>query len=171
MRGGGEIGPDGMWQADPVEAKPRKLLGACIEYVGTRNADGYGVLPTPVHGSRLAHRAALADALGRPVDGLALHRCDNPPCINPAHLYEGTQQDNVADAVARGRARGGRHDQTDCVHGHELTPDNVHLKPNPKCRSGYERACRACRTARSRAQAAARKAARAARQSTTNKEK
>jgi len=91
----------------------------CIEFEGTRSRQGYGVLPKPVHGSRLAHRAVLAAKLGRPVEGVSRHTCDNPPCVNPDHLIEGTQADNVADAVRRGRvARGQRKDT--CVHGHDI---------------------------------------------------
>lgn len=91
----------------------------CIEHRGTRNADGYGVLTAAVNGSRLAHRAALAAKLGRPVNGVARHTCDNPSCINPAHLIEGTQADNMRDAVERGRVdTGPRTDQ--CVRGHDV---------------------------------------------------
>lgn len=91
----------------------------CIEYDGARNKGGYGVLPKAVNGSRLAHRAALAEALGRPVEGVARHTCDNPPCVNPAHLREGTQRQNVDDAIERGRiARGPR--KADCRRGHDV---------------------------------------------------
>jgi hypothetical protein len=130
----------------------------CILYEGTKNANGYGVLPWSVHGSRLAHRAALATRLGRKVVGMVLHSCDNPPCINPAHLREGSQAENIADAVARGRTRGGRYDQTHCKHGHELTAENVRVKTR---HDGYsERLCLECRRINSQKQAARRKALR-----------
>lgn len=126
-------------------------MSACVEYRGARNADGYGVLPVPVDGSRLAHRAALAEKLGRPVQGVARHSCDNPPCINQDHLLEGTQADNIADAVARGRNHGGRWNQSHCKRGHEMTPENTRMKPNRQCKSGYERRCIACERVRSTA--------------------
>lgn len=136
----------------------------CVPFGGARNRGGYGVLPKAVNGSRLAHRAALADALGRPLVAFALHRCDNPPCINPAHLYEGTHRDNTEDKVSRGRQRGGRYNQTHCKHGHELTPDNVlPLERQSTRRKFTERRCKACRQAAHRRQAAKRKAQRHAR--------
>ena len=134
----------------------------CVLFEGTRNRNGYGVLPKPVNGSRLAARAILAEKLGRPVQGVTRHTCDNPPCINPDHLIEGTQADNVADKVERGRQRGGRYAQEVCKEGHPLTPDNVRRKPNRTCRSGYERVCRTCDRRRHSEAAARRKAARAA---------
>lgn len=59
-----------------------------------------------------ATRVSLELALGRPLaPGLyACHTCDNPPCVNPVHLYEGTATRNMRDAVERRRiAFGERH--------------------------------------------------------------
>jgi hypothetical protein len=138
--------------------------GPCVLYEGTTNGGGYGILPQPVHGSRLAHRAALAEKLGRPVEGHALHHCDTPACVAPRHLYEGSPQDNADDAVARGRARGGRWDQEECKWGHALTPDNVQYATRKGTRPDRPtttmRRCLECRRRQHREQAARRKAAR-----------
>lgn len=137
------------------------MVGACVEYQGAKNASGYGVIPKPVNGSRLAHRAALAEALGRPVQGVVRHSCDNPPCINPMHLTEGTQAENVQDAVDRGRVRGGRWNQTHCMHGHELTPENVQTYERLSTHSVVvARRCLKCRRAANKRQSEARKRSR-----------
>lgn len=78
----------------------------CWEFTGCKTAGGYGRIRVKgVHW--MAHRYALSEALGRPIaEGmLVLHSCDNPPCVNPAHLREGTQKENVAECIAKGRAR------------------------------------------------------------------
>lgn len=136
----------------------------CLLYAGpTFNSNGYGVLPKEVDGSRLAHRAALAEKLGRPVVGVTRHTCDNPPCIEPSHLLEGSQADNIDDAWQKGRLTGGRGKATHCVHGHEFTPENTAYKAHRSTRSVVnERVCRTCRRRRNAEQAAKRKAARAA---------
>ena len=80
--------------------------GACVECSGYRNKSGYG--RSRFQGKkRLAHRAAWESAFGPVPPGMCvLHKCDNPPCINPAHLFLGTIADNNADCVAKGRNRG-----------------------------------------------------------------
>jgi hypothetical protein len=79
----------------------------CWEWQGYRNRSGYGEIGAggKDRGNFATHRLALELATGQPIpDGMwALHHCDNPPCVNPLHLYVGDRQQNVADAVARDR--------------------------------------------------------------------
>ncbi len=80
--------------------------------MGNRQPEGYGLFK--VAGRTVgAHRFSLELSLGRPITpGMQARHlvCDNPPCVNPAHLAEGTQLDNERDKVAKGRqVRGDRH--------------------------------------------------------------
>ncbi|WP_442923051.1 HNH endonuclease [Microbacterium sp. BR1] len=88
----------------------RPELGFCWEWKGRRNADGYGWTsqPGPVK-NLLAHRAAYIEWVGPIPDGRVIvrHRCDNPPCINPAHLVLGADSDNSHDALDRLRVANG----------------------------------------------------------------
>lgn len=52
---------------------------------------------------RLAHRVSLFLNVGKFPTKFVLHRCDTPCCVNPEHLYEGTQLDNMRDRSTRGR--------------------------------------------------------------------
>lgn len=75
----------------------------CIEWAGCKHEFGYGILR--VHNRNVyAHRLAWELAHGSiPDDMHVLHKCDNPPCINPTHLFLGTQVDNVVDMLKKGR--------------------------------------------------------------------
>lgn len=77
----------------------------CWPWRGCVNERGYGRIGTGV-GNYLtyAHRAAWEVTFGIPPGMCVLHRCDVPPCCNPAHLYLGTRADNNADMARKGRA-------------------------------------------------------------------
>lgn len=64
--------------------------------------DGYGCISAGGVAYR-THRVSWALANGRLPTLHILHHCDNPPCVNPAHLYEGTDADNMRDCRERGR--------------------------------------------------------------------
>jgi hypothetical protein len=79
----------------------------CLLWFGASQDEGYGTL---VRDGKylLAHRVAWELAFGPIPDGMRVcHKCDCPPCINPAHLFLGTDADNQADCAAKGRARRG----------------------------------------------------------------
>lgn len=95
-------------KAGPVPSHDA-TLGPCWVWTAACNRDGYGVIK-PGGGKRQvkAHRVSLEWARGPIPDGqMVLHRCDNPPCVSPDHLYVGDAQQNARDAVARGRTATG----------------------------------------------------------------
>lgn len=99
-----------------------KWQGACLVWTGSRYKQGYGRIRI---GGKLmrAHRVAYELLRGPIPEGLVLlHSCDNPACINVAHLSVGTQGDNIRDCDSKGRRmfhRGATHPQA------KLTDDQV----------------------------------------------
>lgn len=74
----------------------------CHEWKGQLNAGGYGYFNH--QGKRvLAHRQTWQNATGLPPAADILHKCDNRKCVRLDHLFEGTDADNVADMIAKGR--------------------------------------------------------------------
>jgi hypothetical protein len=87
-------------------------LGPCWLWLAGRLPTGYGQfgIGSARDMSRRgtgAHRVAWALSFGDPGESWVLHRCDNPPCVNPEHLFLGTAQDNTDDCVSKGRLHPG----------------------------------------------------------------
>lgn len=85
---------------------------ACWEWRGHRNAKGYARFSVSGRRPRqqAAHRLSWELAHGAiPERLLVLHHCDNPPCVNPVHLFLGTASDNARDMIAKGRGWSQRH--------------------------------------------------------------
>ena len=78
----------------------------CWPWRAGRHWQGYGQFK--LNGKKqLAHRVAFFIAEGMWPEPNALHTCDNPPCCNRAHLFEGSQADNMRDMSDKHRAPGG----------------------------------------------------------------
>lgn len=122
----------------------------CWEWTGSKDTKGYGQMGVNIADrkrslTQRAHRVSYFLEHGRMPTDCILHKCDNRPCVRPSHLFEGSQQDNMADAAAKGRMGyvGCRQrEKTHCPQGHPYSSENVYNRPH---RPG--RHCRICKTA------------------------
>lgn len=89
---------------------PDQPNGQCWVWQGHLDRRGYGVVQHNGRPAR-AHRVIYEHLVGPIPEGkILMHSCDNPPCVNPAHLTPGTDAENLRDMAARGRsARGSKH--------------------------------------------------------------
>lgn len=97
----------------------------CLLFEGRRNRDGYGLIIIDYR-QYLVHRVVFEDAFGW-LPPVVLHKCDHPNCVNPKHLVGGTQADNMADMVKKGRQRAARQN---------LTPEQVLEVRSTPCKYG-----------------------------------
>lgn len=116
---------------------------ACHPWTAARNRYGYGRFGK----TQTAHRWILGHLRGEPLrpEQHALHHCDNPPCVNPKHLYVGTPAQNMRDKSARGRAGRGNADKTHCPKGHEFGEAKpVRIRRDGRVQTENRRKCAAC---------------------------
>lgn len=128
--------------------------GGCWVWIGALDGSGYGTFYFQGRKVR-ASRWAYERWIGPLGDQWALHHCDNPPCVNPEHLFIGDHTANMLDASAKGRhgmqvhpesSRLGRwsREKTHCPQGHPYDENNTRI--NTKGR----RECWECRRTKSR---------------------
>ena len=107
----------------------------CWLWTGAYFEKGYGVFRFQYRNYR-AHRFAYELYKGQvPNDLFVLHKCDTPECVNPNHLFLGTQTDNIRDAVKKKRMNNSA--KTHCKNGHLFSAENTIISPN-------HRRCRIC---------------------------
>jgi hypothetical protein len=91
---------------DDFHKKYIQQPNSCWEWSGGIGKDGYGTFYAYNQFWR-AHRFSAKFIKGLTIDNLVVcHRCDNPLCVNPDHLFVGTQQDNMNDMKNKGRKNG-----------------------------------------------------------------
>ena len=100
--------------------KWKLVSSGCHEWAGKPDSWGYGRI-TINGGTYLAHRVSYEINVGEISSGKVIcHSCDNPICVNPNHLFQGTHADNVSDRVKKNRsARGTNNGRA------KLTPEHV----------------------------------------------
>lgn len=111
----------------------------CWIWTAGRGDHGYGGLKNDEGRSVSAHRFSYELHHGPIPEGMVVcHRCDNPPCVRPDHLFLGSPADNVQDMFQKGRAVSGWAIRTHCSNGHLYDEDNTRVDKH-----GH-RKCRAC---------------------------
>lgn len=118
--------PERIW-AEDFWSKVDRIVDGCWIWTGTKMGRGYGSFrfngrPTG------AHRISWMLANGKLPSSskVIMHSCDNPACVNPGHLSEGTQSQNVRDCVTKGRHVPFRPPPKEyCRRGHPYTPENT----------------------------------------------
>lgn len=117
--------------------------GECWIFTGKTDRYGYGNMW--IKGKWVgAHRISYTISKGSILKDLIMHHCDNPSCVNPAHLKDATYKENSEDMVIKGRSRNQNTLKTKCKNGHNLNGDNLSVEP----RDGYTaRRCLTCKKA------------------------
>lgn len=121
----------------------------CWEWTASKQPSAYGKYWT---GDKLvrAHRHSFEVFCGPIPDGkYVCHRCDNPACVNPDHLFLGSNSDNMKDCHGKNRLKGAFKKQTTCKRGHSLDAPTVYVRIDRNGR--IVRTCNVCKAIYKRA--------------------
>lgn len=109
---------------DRIQKRHTKTESGCWNWNGPPTKWGYGCIRVK-HKTELAHRIAYLAFKGDPSGMCVLHTCDNPKCVNPDHLFLGTNADNVRDKVSKNRQSKVGEYPGEKHHGAKLTNQDV----------------------------------------------
>ena len=118
-----------------------KDIGNCWIWTASVDQNGYGTCFLGGKRFAKAQRAGWLIKHGFLDTKLfCCHKCDNPICVNPDHIFLGTQKDNLNDASKKGRTSNKNKYKTKCLKGHKFTEENTYIT------KGGSRVCRKCKT-------------------------